>query len=181
MSTWVMHFRRARRALATRSARILTFPPRAHGRSLSGRRFNILPLDSKMPALTTRAAALTTRAAALTCAIALAASVASAPLGAQSTPADKLIDGALKDSAAWNRLAELVDTFGNRPVGSTSLESAIDWIVAQMKKDGLDNVHTEPVMVPHWVRGRESATLLAPHAAPLHMLGLGRSIGTQAR
>jgi carboxypeptidase Q len=124
--------------------------------------------------------ALTTRAAALTCAIALAASVASSPLRAQSTPADNLIDGALKDSAAWNRLAELVDTFGNRPVGSTSLESAIDWIVAQMKKDGLDNVHTEPVMVPHWVRGRESATLLAPHAAPLHMLGLGRSIGTPA-
>ena len=61
-----------------------------------------------------------------------------------------------------------------------ALESAIDWIVAQMKKDGLDNVHTEPVMVPHWVRGRESATLLAPHRAPLHMLGLGRSVGTPA-
>ncbi len=102
----------------------------------------------------------------------------SAPLRAQSAGADELIDGALKDSAAWNRLAELVDTFGNRPAGSASLERAIDWIVAQMKKDGLENVHTEPVMVPHWVRGRESVTLLAPHRASLKMLGLGRSVGT---
>ncbi len=124
--------------------------------------------------------ALSTRLAALSCALALTVAAALAPLQAQSTPADRLIDGALKDSAAWNRLAELVDTFGSRPVGSASLESAIDWIVAQMKKDGLDNVHTEPVMVPHWVRGRESVTLLAPHRGALHMLGLGRSVGTPA-
>ena len=119
--------------------------------------------------------ALSTRAAALTCSLALA--LAFAPLRAQSAP-DKLIDGALEDSAAWNRLAELVDTFGSRPAGSPNLESAIDWIVAQMKKDGLDNVHTEPVMIPHWVRGRESATLVSPRRGPLHMLGLGRSVGT---
>lgn len=103
-----------------------------------------------------------------------------APLSAQSTPADRLIDAAMRDSAAYNRLAELVDTFGNRPAGSASLESAIDWIVAQMKRDGLENVHTEPVMVPHWVRGREFATLLAPHRGTLHILGLGRSVGTPA-
>jgi carboxypeptidase Q len=113
-----------------------------------------------------------------TAALALALSFTS--LRAQGTPADRLIDGALKDSAAWNRLAEMVDTYGNRPAGSASLESAIDWMVVQMKKDGLENVHTEPVMVPHWVRGRESATLLAPHRAPLHMLGLGQSVGTPA-
>ena len=111
---------------------------------------------------------------------ALALALSFTSLRAQGTPADRLIDAALKDSAAWNRLAEMVDTYGNRPAGSASLESAIDWIVAQMKKDGLENVHTEPVMVPHWVRGRESATLLAPHRAPLHMLGLGQSVGTPA-
>jgi len=120
------------------------------------------------------------RVASISGVVSLAVILMSASLSAQSAPADKLIDGALKDSAAWNRLAELVDTFGSRPVGSTSLESAIDWIVAQMKRDGLDNVHTEPVMVPHWVRGRESAMLLAPHRAPLRMFGLGRSVGTPA-
>ena len=107
--------------------------------------------------------AITKRIAALSSAIALSVAAAVAPLRAQAAPADQLINGALKDSAAWNRLAEMVDTYGARPSGSSNLESAIDWIVAQMKKDGLENVHTEPVMVPHWVRGRESATLLAPH------------------
>jgi carboxypeptidase Q len=117
-------------------------------------------------------------AAALAFAFAFAA--AAAPLSGQSVAADRLIDGAMKDSAAYNRLAELVDTFGNRPTGSASLERAIDWVVAQMQRDGLENVHTEPVMVPHWVRGRESATLLAPHRGTLHILGLGRSVGTPA-
>ncbi|MGH7623401.1 MAG: M20/M25/M40 family metallo-hydrolase [Gemmatimonadaceae bacterium] len=113
-------------------------------------------------------------------ALALTLALTVAPLSAQSTPAERLIAGAMKDSAAYNRLAELVDTFGPRPVGSASLERAIDWIVAQMKRDGLENVHTEPVMAPHWVRGQESATLLAPYRGPLHILGLGRSVGTPA-
>ena len=30
----------------------------------------------------------------------------------------------------------------------------------------------------HWVRGAESAELVAPVARPLHMLGLGGSVGT---
>jgi len=53
-----------------------------------------------------------------------------------------------------------------------------DWIMDQMRRDGLQNVRGEPVMVPHWVRGAESAELVAPRRAPLVMLGLGHSIGT---
>ncbi|HEY0303397.1 MAG TPA: M28 family metallopeptidase [Longimicrobiales bacterium] len=62
--------------------------------------------------------------------------------------------------------------------GSENLERAIDWILARMKEDGLDNVRGEPVMVPRWVRGRESAELIAPRRMNLPMLGLGGSIGT---
>jgi carboxypeptidase Q len=49
-----------------------------------------------------------------------------------------------------------------------------------MKKDGLDNVHKEPVMVPKWVRGRESLQLIDPVRQPLPVLGLGNSVGTPA-
>ena len=98
----------------------------------------------------------------------------------QRADAKRLIDAALADSSAWDRLAELTDTFGSRLSGSKALEDAIDWILAQMKKDGLANVRGERVMVPHWVRGTESATLLTPRSTPLHMVGLGMSVGTSA-
>lgn len=96
----------------------------------------------------------------------------------QKADANRLIDAALADSSAYNGLARLTDTFGSRLSGSKSLEDAIDWILAQMKADGLANVRGEPVMVPHWVRGEESATLVSPRATPLHMIGLGMSVGT---
>jgi len=92
--------------------------------------------------------------------------------------ADRLISAALADSSAWDRLALLTDKFGNRIAGSQALESAIDWIIAEMKRDGLQNVHGEPVTVSHWVRGAESATLLKPRQQRLHMIGLGLSVGT---
>jgi carboxypeptidase Q len=49
-----------------------------------------------------------------------------------------------------------------------------------MKKDGLENVSTPSVDVPHWVRGHESASLESPITRQLTMLGLGGSIGTPA-
>lgn len=118
-------------------------------------------------------------------AISLIALLSSAPLGAQSLEshrpaAEKLIAAALHDSAAYNRLARMTDLFGARPSGSVNLERALDWIVAEMKKEGLENVRTEPVMVTHWVRGEESAFLESPRRIRLHILGLGRSVGTPA-
>jgi carboxypeptidase Q len=102
-------------------------------------------------------------------------------IAAQYGPAaDRLIQAALGDSAAYTRLGELVDRFGHRFSGSASLERAIDWIIAEMKKDGLQNVRGEPVMVPRWVRGRESVELIAPRRDTLSMLGLGGSVGTPA-
>ncbi len=93
-------------------------------------------------------------------------------------PADRIIRTALADSAAWQRLAELTDRFGHRLSGSASLEQAIDWMVAEMRRDGLDSVRGEDVWVPHWVRGEESAELVEPRRVVLPMLGLGGSVGT---
>jgi carboxypeptidase Q len=92
--------------------------------------------------------------------------------------ADRLIAAATRDSAAHGRLGKLVDTFGHRLSGSASLEAAIDWILREMKADGLANVRGEPVTVPHWERGSESAIMIRPRRARLPMLGLGGSVAT---
>lgn len=92
--------------------------------------------------------------------------------------ANRLIAAATSDSAAYARLTLLTDVFGPRFSGSESLERAIDWILAEMKKDSLENVRGEPVMVPRWVRGNESLRLLSPRPRVLPMLGLGGSIAT---
>jgi carboxypeptidase Q len=92
--------------------------------------------------------------------------------------ADSLIRAATRDSAAYDRVGRLVDGFGHRLAGSPSLEAAIDWILAEMKKDGLQNVRGEPVKVAHWVRGEESVALVRPRRDTLSMLGLGGSVAT---
>jgi hypothetical protein len=92
----------------------------------------------------------------------------------------KLIAAALADQEGLQRLQYLCDRIGNRVSGSESLERAIVWAAAEMKKAGLENVQTPAVKVPKWVRGKESATLLAPIQKPLQLLGLGMSVGTPA-
>jgi carboxypeptidase Q len=101
-------------------------------------------------------------------------------IAAYQPTASKLIAESQRTDFAWQRLAELTDTYGPRLSGSEALEKAIDWAVATMKKDGLENVHKEPVMIPKWVRGRESLELIEPIRQPLPMLGLGNSVGTPA-
>jgi len=62
--------------------------------------------------------------------------------------------------------------------GSQSLEDAIDWILVEMEADGLENVGTQNVLVPHWVRGKETLDIVSPRPRNIPVLGLGGSIGT---
>ena len=94
--------------------------------------------------------------------------------------AARIIGAALTSDRAYSRLAHLTDHIGHRLSGSKNLERAIEWAVAEMKRDGLDNVRTEKVMVPHWVRGEESLEMVTPVPRKLTMLGLGNSVGTPA-
>jgi carboxypeptidase Q len=111
----------------------------------------------------------------------------SADAGAQAGPgwinayrdtAARLIKAATADDFAWQRLAEFTDTYGNRLSGSENLTRAIAWAAEAMKKDGLENVHTEKVMVPKWTRGRESAEIIDPPRHALNVLGLGGTVAT---
>lgn len=96
---------------------------------------------------------------------------------------DALVTAAEKDAnRIYGRLAELCDRFGHRLSGSEGHVAAVDWIIEQLKRDGLDAVRTEPVMISRWVRGAESVDLLSPGTAPesLPVLGLGGTIATPA-
>ena len=93
-------------------------------------------------------------------------------------PAGRIVGEALASTFAWNRLAELTDDIGNRLSGTPQLDRAIEWAVDQMKRDGLEDVRTEPVTVPKWVRGAESAMIVGPAPQAIAMLGLGGSVGT---
>jgi len=119
---------------------------------------------------------------ALACTIAVVASLEAQSthsfLGPLRADADRLIKAATADDFAWRRLAELTDTFGARLSGSSNLARAIQWSVQTMRADGLENVHTEPVTVPRWVRGREHAEILDPPHHDLAILGLGGTVST---
>ena len=95
-------------------------------------------------------------------------------------PAGRIIGAALTSNKAYERLSYLTDRIGHRLSGSAGLERAIAWALEEMKRDGLDNVRAEKVMVPHWVRGEESLEMTSPVPQKLAMLGLGNSVGTPA-
>lgn len=99
-------------------------------------------------------------------------------LSAYQDDALKIMNAAMNDDEAFKKLTYFVDKFGHRFSGTESLENSIDWILDKMKKQPFDRVTSQKVMVPQWVRGEESATLLAPYRKDLPMLGLGGSIGT---
>jgi carboxypeptidase Q len=92
--------------------------------------------------------------------------------------ATQIVGAALVETEAYDNLDYLSNRIGNRLSGTPQLDQAIEWAVAKMKADGLENVHTEAAKVPHWVRGAESAEIVAPLHRTLSMLGLGGSVGT---
>jgi len=89
--------------------------------------------------------------------------------------ANRIIAAATADRGGWEKLRYLSHRIGHRLSGSRGLEQAVEWSVATLRADGHENVRAEKVMVPHWVRGAESAELIAPVARPIALLGLGGS------
>ena len=91
--------------------------------------------------------------------------------------AARILADARADRGSWEKLAHLTDRIGHRLSGSAALDQAIAWAADAMKRDGHD-VRTEKVMVPHWVRGAESARIVAPFKHDMVVLALGGSVGT---
>jgi len=116
---------------------------------------------------------------ALCCGVALLVSVtAGADDTVPSDPVAEITSSALEDDFAWDWLSTLCDVYGPRLTGSAAYDRAAAWAVSSLQEAGFDRVWTEPVMVPHWVRGTEWARLTAPVDEPLQVIGLGGSVGT---
>uniref|UniRef100_A0A8C3B5W3 Carboxypeptidase Q n=2 Tax=Anatinae TaxID=2068716 RepID=A0A8C3B5W3_CAIMO len=98
-----------------------------------------------------------------------------------SDTAKAIIDLAVHGKAqnrSYERLAVFADTVGPRLSGSKNLDAAIQYMFSALQKDGLENVHLEPVKVPHWERGEEFAVMLEPRNHSIAILGLGSSVAT---
>ena len=91
-----------------------------------------------------------------------------------------IVAHARADRGAYTKLAYLTDRIGARLAGSPALDRAIAWAGDALRADG-HPVTIDPVQVPAWRRGVESAKLVAPITRDLVMLGLGGSVGTPAR
>jgi Zn-dependent M28 family amino/carboxypeptidase len=79
----------------------------------------------------------------------------------------------------WTRLRELTHDVGHRISGSSALDRAIAWAERHMRDDELDDVRTDSVLVPHWIRGVERGRIVRPVRRRLSLLALGGSVGTK--
>jgi carboxypeptidase Q len=66
---------------------------------------------------------------------------------------------ALNDDYAYRQLAHLTENIGPRLTGSPQARAAAEYVAAELRKLGLE-VRLQPVTVPHWVRGAETAALV---------------------
>ncbi|HKQ36497.1 MAG TPA: peptidase M28 family protein, partial [Verrucomicrobiae bacterium] len=86
---------------------------------------------------------------------------------------------------AFKQVAHLANNIGPRLSGSAQAQKAIEYVADELKKIGCD-VHLEKVMVPHWVRGDETAALVQfPGQAEnttqkIALCALGPSVATPA-
>jgi hypothetical protein len=109
----------------------------------------------------------------------LAAALAGAGCGGPYRDvARRLAEASAEGDGAWTKVAFLSTEIGARLSGTPELARAIAWARETLAREGHDNVALEPVAVPHWSRGAESAEIVAPAPRKLAVLALGGSVAT---
>src|SRR5436853_1106515 len=71
----------------------------------------------------------------------------------------RLQQAALSSDYAYRQVAHLANNIGPRLSGSAQAAKAVEYVRNEIKKVGCE-VSLENVMVPHWVRGEETAALI---------------------
>lgn len=92
--------------------------------------------------------------------------------------ADSLIAAAAAVNTTYTRLAYATTVFGPRFSGTPALELALDWVATTAANEDNLRVIQQPVWVPTWIRGNESATMVAPRNWVLRSVGIGMTNST---
>jgi carboxypeptidase Q len=71
----------------------------------------------------------------------------------------RLQQAALTSDYAYRQVAHLSNNIGPRLTGSAQTAKAVEYVASELKAIGCE-VQLERVMVPHWVRGEETAALV---------------------
>ncbi|MBA3668193.1 MAG: M28 family peptidase [Sphingomonas sp.] len=116
-------------------------------------------------------------------AITAALLAATSPLSAQIIPPPEKVatlrDAALDhDDYAWDIAEGLTTEVGQRMAGTEAEGRGRDWAVRKLRAMGFANVRVEPFDMPVWVRGAESAEILAPFPQKMAVTALGNSGST---
>ncbi len=96
---------------------------------------------------------------------------------------ERLRDSALSSDYAYRQVAHLANNIGPRLSGSAQAAKAVEYVAVELKNIGCE-VQLEKVMVPHWVRGEETAALVQfPGQAEnttqkIVLCALGQSVAT---
>jgi hypothetical protein len=85
---------------------------------------------------------------------------------------------ALSDDYSWDIVEGLSTEVGQRLAGTEAEARARDWAVAKLKALGFANVHVETFPIPVWLRGVETAEIVAPFPQKLVLTALGNSGAT---
>src|SRR4029077_14316484 len=86
---------------------------------------------------------------------------ATPPFFSAQTLADlkKLQQAALSSDYAYRQVAHLADNIGPRLTGSAQAAKAVEYVANELRTIGCEG-RLEKVIVPHWVRGDETAALV---------------------
>lgn len=118
---------------------------------------------------------ITLLAAASTLFLATSLAQAATPAGSAASLRDKALNG---DSIAYDIVEGLTTEIGPRQGGTEAEARARAWSVKKLKTLGFDNVRVEEYQMPTWVRGEETAQIVAPFPQKMAIAALGNSGST---
>lgn len=101
-------------------------------------------------------------------------------LDAYKETAKRIVSSSLEHRNTYSMLRDFC-SFGPRLSGSENSIKAIHWAENKMKELGFDNIWLQPVMVPHWERGKVEQAVITNgrfSGREINICALGGSVGT---